>query len=288
MNIENRFSFGLYEKALHARYTWPERLELAKKAGYDFVEISIDESDERLDRLYWDKKRKLEFVRAVADAGVPVPTMCLSGHRRYPIGSSYKDIREKGMEIMKLAIRFAADTGIRIVQLAGYDAWYDEPSTEETAEHYDRNIGLSLDFASRLGVTLAIENMGIHFMDSLGKVMWYVRKYNSPYLQVYPDIGNLSAMNKEVEKEFPCALGHIVGIHVKDTTEGVVRRIQFGQGTVDFVEAFRVILKSGFTGPILIEMWADEKKDTFDDVRDARLFVLDNIRGAASTLNSLG
>ena len=285
MDIENRFSFGLYEKALHARYTWAERLELAKKAGYDFVEISIDESNERLERLNWDKKKKLEFVRAIADAGVPVPTMCLSGHRRYPIGSSYKDIRERGMEIMKLAIRFAADTGVRIVQLAGYDAWYDEPSTEETAGHYDRNIKVSLDYASRLGVTLAIENMGIPFMDSIEKVMRYVRKYNSPYLQAYPDIGNLSAMKKEAEEEFSCALGHIVGIHVKDTTEGVVRRIPFGRGTVDFVKAFRVILKSGFTGLLLIEMWADEKEETFDDVRDARLFVLDNIRSAASTLS---
>jgi L-ribulose-5-phosphate 3-epimerase len=284
MNIEDRFTFGLYEKALHARFSWPERLELAKKAGYDFVEISIDESDERLERLYWGKIKKLEFVQTILETGIRVPTMCLSGHRRYPIGSSYGEIREKGMEIMRLAIDFAADTGVRIVQLAGYDAWYDEPGTEETAKNYENNIKASLDYASKRGITLAIENMGIPFMDSFEKVMYYVDKYNSPYLQIYPDIGNLSAMNKKLADQFPRALGHIVGIHIKDTPEGVVRRIPFGEGTVDFINDFRIILRSGFTGPLLIEMWADEREDTFDEVRDARLYVIQKIKDASVIL----
>ena len=286
MNIEDRFTFGLYEKAIHSKYDWPERLALAKKAGYDFVEISIDESDERLERVYWDREKKLQFVKTILEAGVQVPTMCLSGHRRYPIGSSYPEIRDKGMEIMKLAIDFAADTGIRIVQLAGYDAWYDEPSTEETAVNYDKNIKVSLDYASKLGVTLAIENMGIPFMDSFEKVMYYVNKYDSPYLQIYPDIGNLSAMNLKLKDEYPKAEGHIVGIHIKDTTEGEVRRIPFEEGTVDFVNDFQIILKSGFTGPLLIEMWADDNEDTFDEIRDARLFVIDKLQSAQSILNS--
>jgi len=285
MSIEDRFTFGLYEKALHSKFSWPERLGLAKKAGYDFIEISIDESDDRLNRLYWDKEKKLEFVRTITEAGVRVPTMCLSGHRRYPIGSGYKDIREKGMEIMKLAIDFAADTGIRIVQLAGYDAWYDEPSTPETAGNYDRNIKVSLDYAAKRGVTLAIENMGIPFMDSIKRVMEYVIKYQSPYLQAYPDIGNLSGMNKKLADEFPSAIGHTVGIHIKDSKEGVVRRIPFGEGRVDFIEDFRVILESGFVGPLLIEMWADEREDTFEEVRDARLFVLDKIRNASALIS---
>ena len=39
---------GLYEKALPDELSWEERLEAAGRAGYDFVEISIDESNERL------------------------------------------------------------------------------------------------------------------------------------------------------------------------------------------------------------------------------------------------
>ncbi len=46
--------------------------------------------------------------------------MCLSGHRKYPLGSHDKEIQKKSLEIMKKAIDFAADLGVRIIQLAGY------------------------------------------------------------------------------------------------------------------------------------------------------------------------
>lgn len=271
------FTFGLYEKALPAHLSWQQRLLQAREAGYDFVEISIDESDERLARLDWDRREKRKFLSAIEETGTTIPTMCLSGHRRYPIGSVYTDIREKGMELMEKAIRFASETGIRIVQLAGYDAWYDEPSTKVTAANFLKNLKKAVVCASRLGVTLAIESMGIEFMDSLEKVMYYVHKFNTPYLQAYPDIGNLDAMNKDIRKEFDFAQGHIVGIHIKDTVEGVVRRIPFGEGRVDFLEAFRVIRDSGFVGPVLIEMWADEKDNSFEEVKAAKEFILDRM-----------
>ena len=44
---------GLYEKALPPELSWEERLAAAGQAGYDFIDISIDESDERLARLDW-------------------------------------------------------------------------------------------------------------------------------------------------------------------------------------------------------------------------------------------
>ena len=47
---------GLYEKALPASMDWMERLSAAKELGYDYVEISIDETDERLARLDWDEE----------------------------------------------------------------------------------------------------------------------------------------------------------------------------------------------------------------------------------------
>lgn len=42
---------GIYEKATPTHFTWLERLNFAKELGFDFVEMSIDERDERLARL---------------------------------------------------------------------------------------------------------------------------------------------------------------------------------------------------------------------------------------------
>ncbi|PLN13627.1 xylulose 5-phosphate 3-epimerase, partial [Klebsiella pneumoniae] len=44
---------GIYEKALPAGECWLERLKLAKALGFDFVEMSLDETDARLARLDW-------------------------------------------------------------------------------------------------------------------------------------------------------------------------------------------------------------------------------------------
>lgn len=52
--------------------------------------------------------------------------MCLSAHRRFPFGSADPAIREKAYLIMDQAIDFAVDLGIRTIQIAGYDVYYEE------------------------------------------------------------------------------------------------------------------------------------------------------------------
>ena len=49
---------GIYEKALPKGITWRKRLMMAKELGFDFVEISIDETDERLSRLDWTQDER--------------------------------------------------------------------------------------------------------------------------------------------------------------------------------------------------------------------------------------
>ena len=38
-----KYTLGLYEKAMPSSLSWEERLTEAKNAGFDFVEISIDD-----------------------------------------------------------------------------------------------------------------------------------------------------------------------------------------------------------------------------------------------------
>ena len=108
------YTLGLYEKALPAELSWREKLEQAGKLGFDALEISIDETDARLARLDWPVSKRSELVSLMADTGVPIRTMCLSGHRKYPLGASDPAVRRRGMEIMEKAIGLADDLGIRI------------------------------------------------------------------------------------------------------------------------------------------------------------------------------
>ncbi|MGS8708673.1 xylulose 5-phosphate 3-epimerase, partial [Salmonella enterica subsp. enterica serovar Infantis] len=72
---------------LPAGECWLERLRLAKTLAFVFVELSVDETDARLARLDWSREQRLARVSAVAETGVRVPSMCMSGDRRFALGS---------------------------------------------------------------------------------------------------------------------------------------------------------------------------------------------------------
>lgn len=94
--LSKQIPLGIYEKALPAGECWLERLRLAKTLGFDFVEMSVDETDARLARLDWSREQRLALVSAVAETGVRVPSMCLSAHRRFPLGSEDDAVRARG------------------------------------------------------------------------------------------------------------------------------------------------------------------------------------------------
>ena len=186
-----KYTLGLYEKAMPGNLTWKEKLICAKEAEFDFVEISIDETEEKLARLNMSKAERLHLVELMYETGMPIRTMCLSGHRKYPLGSSDAAVCKRGMEIMEKAIELADDLGIRVIQLAGYDVYYEE-STDETKKRFEENLKKAVMMAASLGIMMGFETMETEFMNTVEKAMKYVNMVDSPYLNVYPDCGNIT------------------------------------------------------------------------------------------------
>ncbi len=121
---------------------------------------------------------------------------------------------------------------------------------------------------------LGLENMDGRDVTSITKAMRIVDSINSPWLQLYPDIGNLSANGLELGPELRAGRGHIVGVHLKDTRAGEFRRVAFGAGIVPFAEAFRVLREIDYRGPSLIEMWNEGWPDPYRTLSEARSFVI--------------
>ncbi|MEH2921886.1 L-ribulose-5-phosphate 3-epimerase [Samsonia erythrinae] len=263
---------GIYEKALPPGEDWLARLQQTKALGFDFVEMSIDETDSRLARLAWSREQRLELVNAIAVSGVRVPSMCLSAHRRFPLGSEEDDIRNQGLSIMQKAIRLAQDVGIRVIQLAGYDVYYQQ-ANETTRARFRLGLQQAVEMASRAQVTLAMEIMDYPLMNSISKALGYASYLNNPWFQLYPDIGNLSAWDNDVQMELRAGKGHIVAVHVKDTKPGVFKNVPFGTGVVDFTQCFTTLRESGYCGPYLIEMWSESAEDPIKEVTAARDWV---------------
>ena len=269
--MDRAYTLGLYEKAMPAELSWKEKLEAAKEAGFDFVEISIDETDAKLARLEMTKEERLALLGVMKETQVPIRSMCLSGHRKYPLGSSDPAVRARSLEIMEKAIGLAEDLGVRIIQLAGYDVYYEE-STEETRAYFLENLKKATEMAARAGVLLGFETMETEFMNTVEKSMKYVDMVSSVYLNVYPDIGNITNAAKtygtDVLDDLRTGKGHLVAMHLKETKPGLFREIPFGEGHVDFESAIRTAWELGIRRYVT-EFWYTGNPAWKDDLLDA-------------------
>ena len=105
---------------------------------------------------------------------------------------------------------------------------------------------------------------------------------NSPWFQLYPDMGNLAAAGYDPAEQLRKAAGHLVAVHVKDTVPGVVRGVPFEEGIVPFGEVFQALAEIGFWGPLMVEMWShmDESGDPLASIVAARQFVARQVAAA--------
>lgn len=279
---------GIYEKATPKNFTWRERLAFAKELGFDFVEMSVDESDSRLARLDWTKKERLDIVQAIYETGIRIPSICFSGHRRYPLGSNDPKTEATSLEMMKKCIELAQDLGVRTIQLAGYDVYYEEKSPE-TRARFIKNLRKACDWAEEAQVILAIEIMDDPFINSIEKYLAVEKEIDSPYLFVYPDTGNVSAWHNDLWSEFYNGHKSIAALHLKDTyavtenSKGQFRDVPFGDGCVDWEAIFAILKKTNYNGPFLIEMWSENcatVEETKQAIQVAKDFLLPKIEKA--------
>jgi predicted hexulose-6-phosphate isomerase len=247
------------------------------------MEISIDETDKKLARL--DSKESVaEIKAAIEKTGVPILTMCLSGHRKYPFGSHDEKVRARSLQIMEKAIDFAAAVGIRIIQLAGYDVYYEEGDAD-TLKWFEENLDKAVKMAARKGVLLGFETMETPFLDTVGKGMVHVNRVNSPYLGMYPDIGNLKnaalIYGHDVAQDLALGKAHTFASHLKETKPGLYRDMLFGQadGHTEYDRCLAVLCADGvgmFTG----EFWYHGEENYLDNIRNASAFLREKIEAA--------
>ncbi len=261
---------SLYEKAMPDTMSMTEKKELALACGYDGLEISVDESDARLARVL-DPDVKRETLGEIKSAGIPIKTMCLSGQRRFPFGSRDKEVREKSHEIICRAVDFSYDAGIRVIQIPGYDVWYEDRG-DDTRAYFAEGIERVIPYAAASGVIIAFETMENDFMNTSEKAMKYVRDIASPYLQVYPDLGNIRNGTDDPISDLKSARGHIAAAHLKETVEGVFRNMEYGEGRVDFVGCIRELL-SQKVGIYNCEFWYDGKTDPKELITRNRVYI---------------
>lgn len=276
---KNRYLLGLYEKAMPNHLTYEEKLLLAKKTGFDYVELSIDETDAKLARLDMSKEERKNLVELQYQTGMRFGSICLSGHRKYPMGHLNATVQKRCLEIMEKACILAKDLGIGLIQLAGYDVYYEEGS-DATRIQYEKSLKKAVDIAAYYGVNLGFETMETPFMDTVGKAMRYVDLMNSPYLGVYPDLGNLTNASlvhgHNLYADIALGQKHTFAAHLKETIPNHYREIPFGTGHTDFINGIKVFKDLGvkrFVG----EFWHVGEENYEEVIANANQFLREKL-----------
>lgn len=283
-----RYEIGLYEKAMRGTLSWHDKLQCAKDCNYDYLEICVDASEEKIGRIYMSPDEIKEILDAEFEVGFPIRSMSVSALTKYALGDPDEMIRKRGMEIAERSIELAAALGIRTVMIPGYDIYYGE-STLETKRLFLENIRIIAEIAEREGVLVGFETMENNFMNTTAKAVKYVRMVDSTYLRIYPDAGNITNAavddQHDVCEDLETGKGYLIALHLKETTPGVYREVPFGTGHVEFERIIRTAWDLGIRRYVT-ELW-DVGQDTWkEDIQYANQSmraILDDVsRPAAS------
>lgn len=266
-----KYKIGLYEKAIRDSLSWKEKLECARECGYDYLEMSIDATDEKISRIYMSTDEKKKIMDAEYEIGIPIRSMSVSALTKYALGDPSREIRDKAMEIAEKSIELAADLGIRTVMIPGYDIYYGE-STVETKKDFVENVKKIAETAEREGVLVGFETMENNFMNTTGKAVQYVRMVDSAYLKIYPDTGNITnaaVENKhDVCDDLSLGKGMLIALHLKESKPGVFREVPFLTGHVEFERIIKTAWGLGVRRYVT-ELWDVGKEDWKEDIRFA-------------------
>ena len=279
MTTASAVELGIYEKALAWNGSWEDLLNQAARAGFSFVDLSIDETPEREARLTWTPAERAAVVAATEATGVPLGGLCLSVHRRIPPGSADPATRARAKEVLADGIDLCADLHVPVLQLAGYFAFYEAVHPRQR-EWYVDCLRFGAEYAALRGVLLGIENVDGNDIASISAAMAVVDEVGSPWLQLYPDLGNLAEQGLDPVAELQRGAGHMVALHAKDVRRGEPRRVPMGGGIVDWDASLAELARQRWSGRLMIEMWNDEAPDSVERAAAAREFIAGRLRAA--------
>ncbi|MCH3974070.1 MAG: L-ribulose-5-phosphate 3-epimerase [Bifidobacterium tibiigranuli] len=263
-------TLGIYEKALRRTDDWRAFFAQVVEGGFTFMDLSIDETTERIARLDWTKTQRREFRSAAEDVRVQIGGMCLSCHRKIGPGSADAAIRREAQEIFRKAIELCYDTGIPVVQVAGYYAYYEQADPGQRERYVDA-LRVAAEYAAQAGVMLGIENVDGNDVTSITKGLAICDEVGSAWLSMYPDVGNLAEQQLDTVAELEAGQDRMLAIHLKDVLPGQPRRIPMGTGIADFPAAFAELERQNWSGRMMIEMWNDDSLRSSAISADARV-----------------
>jgi len=243
-----------------AEFELRECMKLAKDAGFDAIELALEEKGEiNLNSSRQDIDKIVEMSKEV---GIELSSLASGLLWDYSLTSSETKIREKAQDIVKKMLELASYLGVdTVLVIPGAVDIFFNPQAEVVP--YDVAYQRSLDslkkctsVAEECKVTIGIENVWNKFLLSPLEIRDFVDKIDSEYVGVYFDVGNtmltgypeqwIRILNKRIKK-----------VHIKDFRSSVANVngfVDLLEGDVNWEEVIKTLKDIGYNDYLTAEI----------------------------------
>ena len=237
-----------------------ENLLLAKKAGFEGVELAINPEGE-LSMTSSDSE--IKKIKDFADSeGLSLYSLSSGLCWDYRLSDDNKDLRTKAKDMIKRQLEIAkiigADTILVIPGVVNV-----EFSCPEKKVSYDVVYNRALEglnelksYAEELKVNIGLENVWNKFLLSPMEMRDFIDKIGSPYVGSYLDIGN--TLYCSYPEDWIRILGdRIKKVHFKDyrrAAGGLHGFVDLLAGDVDYLEVMKAFKEIGYNDWVSAEM----------------------------------
>ena len=172
-----------------------ENFRLAKDAGFDGVEVALDEQGEI---SLVSTQADMQKIRAAAEeAGIELYSVASGLYWKYSLTSEDPILREKAKDCVRKQLQVAAWLGcdtVLVVPGAVSVSFAPELGVTDYEKAYERSLEAFLELkkdAERLRVSIGLENVWNNFLLSPLEMRDFIDRIGSDYVGSYFDVGNV-------------------------------------------------------------------------------------------------
>ncbi len=238
-----------------------DSFRLAKDAGFEGVEVALDEADGEI-TLASTEKELLEVKRQAADCGIELYSVASGLYWSYFLNDTDEAVRAKAQDIVKKQLEVASVLGCEsILVIPGcVNAEFAAPGKVMDYETcYERSLESLMKvkaYAEEYKVEIGLENVWNKFLLSPLEMRDFIDKIDSPYVGSYLDIGNTLA-NGYPEHWIRTLDKRIKKVHFKDyrvEAGGLHGFVDLLAGDVNYPAVTEALKAVGYDGWVSAEM----------------------------------
>lgn len=255
----NYWSFA-ERSANGSRMSLKDCMQLAKKAGFEAIELTVAEEGEL--SLNSTREEVEKIVQEAKEVGIELSSLATGLFWDYSLSSSNDKVKGKARGIVEKMLELASYLGVdTILVVPGAVDVFFKPEAEVVP--YDVAYQRSLESlqgclltAEKHRVNIGIENVWNKFLLSPLEMRDFIDKLDSDHLGAYFDVGN--ALLTGYPQHWIRILGkRIKKIHIKDFKSAIGNVNGFCdllEGDVNWAEVMRALREIGYDGYITAEI----------------------------------